>query len=325
MIITRTPYRISFFGGGSDYHAYYSRFGGSVLSCTINKYCHVLLRRMPPFLGTKYRIFWSKSEAVDQVDEIQHAGVRGCLKYLNVDDGIEVNHAGDLPARSGLGSSSSFTVGMLNALHTLQGNDAGRNLLAQQAIDVEQRVLHETVGIQDQIVCAWGGFNWTRINTEGKYYIQPMMLDDVRRKNFEDHLLLVFTGLQRHASQIAKSQLDNFDRNTEALRRIAEMVPQAASLVEHGNIESFGRLLHEAWVLKRGLSDCISNDEINSLYEKALKAGAYGGKLLGAGGGGFFLFVVPPEKRDEIARELGLLNVPVRIENRGSHVVLNDQ
>lgn len=322
MIITRTPYRVSFMGGGSDYRRYYERFGGQVLTSTIDKYCYISLRHMPPFLGTKYRVFWSESEAVDRIEDIRHAGVRGCLQYLGIEDGIEVNHAGDLPARSGLGSSSAFTVGMLYALHVLRGESCSRFDLANEAIAVEQDVLKETVGIQDQIECAWGGLNLIGFGRDGRYSVEPLAISNGERNEIENHLVLVFTNLQRYASEIAAAQVDNVDRKQEELHQIVSLVSKAADALVAGDMAGFGGLLHEAWLLKRGLSDKVTNETIDMLYDAARSAGAYGGKILGAGGGGFMLLCIPPERRQKVLDTLGLLSVPFRFEHRGSQVVL---
>lgn len=324
MIISRTPYRISFFGGGSDYEACYSRHGGAVLSTTIDKYCYISLRRMPPFLGSKYRVFWSQMEMVDRREDIQHAGVRGCLEFLDIDDGIEINHAGDLPARSGLGSSSAFTVGMLSALHALRGETPSRVQLANEAIKVEQEVLCETVGIQDQIACAWGGLNMIEINRAGNYGIIPVLLPAERRTMLESHLMLFFTGIQRHASEVAKTQIDNTERNVDALGAITEQVRQAYVILKEGDIDEFGHLLDEGWKLKKQLSDKISSPGIDIIYDAAYIAGALGGKVIGAGGGGFMLFYVPLKRQTAVREALkGLIDIPVRFENGGSQIVLN--
>lgn len=321
MIITRTPYRISYFGGGSDYETYYKKYGGMVLTSTIDKYCHVLLRKMPPFLGAKYLVFWSKAEKVNSREEIQHNGVRGCLQYMDIDDYIEVNHAGDLPARSGLGSSSSFTVGMLHALHVLNGNYPGRATLADQAIAVEQRILKETVGIQDQIECAWGGLNVIKITQDGEYNVTPILLSDEMREWVESNLVLVFTDLQRYATEIASAQVA--EDNDEKIHKIVNLVWPAVEAMKSGDMEEFGRLLHESWLLKRGLSSKVTNSTIDDIYQKARQAGAYGGKILGAGGGGFMLLCVPPEKRQKVIDATGCLSVPVKFEFGGSQLVLN--
>ncbi len=327
MIITRTPYRISFFGGGTDYPAWYRENGGAVLSTTINKYCYISLRRMPPFLGSKYRVVWSKLEMVDHRKDIQHAGVRGCLEYLNFDDGIEVIHAGDLPARSGLGSSSAFTVGMLSALHILRGDPLPpQGKLSNEAITVEQEVLRETVGIQDQIACAWGGLNMIKIERDGDYSISPLLLPVERITRLESCLMLFFTGIQRYASEIAKAQMKRSDRNDDYLKSIAAQVPEGIKLLKDDDLDGFGDLLGRAWQFKRQLSDKISSPEIDVLYAAACAAGALGGKVIGAGGGGFMLFYVPLERQDAVREALGgLIDIPVRFEGGGSQVILNAQ
>lgn len=321
MIITRTPYRISFFGGGTDYPAWYTKHGGAVLSATINKYCYICLRKMPPFLGSKYRIFWSVMEAVERREDILHPGVRGCLEYLGIDDGIEVNHAGDLPARSGLGSSSAFTVGMLHALRVLDGDAGDWYQLALDAIAVEQKVLKETVGVQDQIACARGGFNEITISRDGAFVIDQYLFNN----DLEQRLLLVYTGIQRHASAIAEAQMERMEVNTPDLRTIAALVPVAVGALNAGKYDEFGKLLHMGWMLKRGLSDNITSPEIDAIYDKARDAGAVGGKVLGAGGGGFMLFYVPIDRRGDVEGALSpLLTIPVKFENCGSQIVLNE-
>lgn len=323
MIIVRSPYRVSFFGGGTDYQQWYSERGGAVLTSTLDRYCYLSIRYMPAFLGTKYRVFWSKMEAVDRLEDIEHSGVRGCLQALNIDDGIEVNHAGDLPARSGLGSSSAFTVGMLHALHALRGEYVGPQQLAREAIQVEQDVLKETVGIQDQIECAHGGFNFIEIRPDGDYKVSPVVMTKGKLLALQDRLMLFFTGLQRHASEIAETQVSNAERKHKELAGIADLVPKALRCLVEGNLAEFGSLIHETWVLKRELSDKVSNPVIDDIYYRAKIAGALGGKVLGAGGGGFFLFYVPNGRQQAVREALGdLMEVPFRFGSEGSKVVL---
>ncbi len=291
------------------------------MTSTIDRYCYISLRYMPPFLGTEYRIIWSEFEKVDRIEDIKHAGVRGCLQYLGIEGGVEINHAGDLPARSGLGSSSAFTVGMLNALHVLRGEHVSRSELAREAIEVEQDVLKETVGIQDQIECAWGGINLISFDTKGGYTVAPVDMDN--GVDVEDYLLLMFTGLQRHASEIAKAQVDNVERKERELHEIVGLVPEAAKALSSGNMEAFGEILHQSWMLKRELSDKVSSSEIDLIYERARGAGAWGGKVLGAGGGGFMLFVVHPSKRQAVIDNSGKICASVKFEHHGSQVVLD--
>lgn len=258
-------------------------------------------------------------ETVDRREEIEHAGVRGCLEYLEIDDGIEINHAGDLPARSGLGSSSAFTVGMLNALHVMKGEYRSPRQLAQEAIDVEQDVLCETVGIQDQIECAYGGFNHIKITPMG-YSIYPMIIPT---DALEGNLMLYFTGLQRHASEIAAAQVKALKE--DALHRIAELVDEAIVCLAENRLLKFGEKLHESWMLKRQLSDRVSTPEIDTLYDRARSAGAVGGKLLGAGGGGFLLLFVEPPNQHRVREALSnLIEIPFRFGHEGSRVMVHE-
>lgn len=324
MIITRTPYRCSMFGGGSDYPSWYKEHGGMVLTSTIDRYCYISVRYMPAFLGFKYNACWSKMERVNKLKDIEHSGVRGCLQYMGIDEGFEINHAGDLPARSGLGSSSAFTVGMLHALHALQGRHVSKSRLAREAIDVEQVVLKETVGIQDQIQCAHGGFNVIEIYRDGEYTVRPVIINSERKALLERRLMLFFTGLQRNSSEIADAQVSNIERKEAELKEIQSIVPRALDAITNGNLDDVGSLLHESWMLKRELSDKVSNEGIDGLYNNAREAGAIGGKLLGAGGGGFFLFYVPEYRQASVREAMGgLLDIPFRFENGGSQVVLS--
>jgi D-glycero-alpha-D-manno-heptose-7-phosphate kinase len=312
MIITRTPYRVSFFGGGTD------------LPSTIDKYCYISARFMPAFLGTKYRVFWSKMEAVDRIEDIQHPGVRACLQYLGVDQGFEVNHAGDLPARSGLGSSSAFTVGMLHALYTLQGYRVPNQALAGAAVHVEQNVLKETVGIQDQIECAIGGLSVIRIDRGGDWEAERVPVTPERLDALQARLLLFWTGLQRTSSEIQAEQIAAVQQNARSLHAIMGLVDSAMYNLLTGKLDDFGLLLHEGWVLKQRLSTRICPEEIFDLYEAARHAGALGGKLLGAGGGGFMLLYVRPEDQPKVRAALaGLLEVPFRFESEGSRLILS--
>lgn len=324
MIITRTPYRCSMFGGGSDFPRWYKEHGGMVLTSTIDRYCYLSVRYMPEFLGFKYNACWSKMERVNKLKEIEHSGVRGCLQYMGVDEGFEVNHAGDLPARSGLGSSSAFTVGMLHALHALQGQHVSKAKLAREAIEVEQVVLKETVGIQDQIECAHGGFNVIEIYRDGEYTVRPVIIQAERKAALASRLMLFFTGLQRNSSEIADAQVSNIERKEFELKAIQRLVPQAIEAMTNGKLDDVGRLLHETWMLKRELSDKVSSKEIDGLYNSAREAGAIGGKLLGAGGGGFFLFYVPEDRQASVREAMnGLLDIPFKFENGGSQIVLS--
>lgn len=323
MIITRTPFRISFFGGGTDYPVWFKENGGSVLATSINKYCYISARYLPPFFEYKSRVVWSKLESVQGVEEIQHPCVRTLLKLFQIDRGISINHDADLPARSGIGSSSTFTVSLLHALYGLKGILINKSKLAQEAIDVEQKLLNDHVGCQDQIVAAYGGFNQISFSGENQFDIAPVTLSQTQLENLQNHLLLFFTGISRTASDIAKTQIERTKSKTKELREMHTMVETGIAILKKGtDFSDFGRLLHESWLLKRGLTDQISTPRVDEIYEVALSAGALGGKLLGAGGGGFLLLFAPPESHAVIKTQLSpLLHIPFRFENSGSQII----
>lgn len=325
MIITRTPYRISFFGGGTDYPGWYRQHGGAVLATTIDKYCYITCRRLPPFFEHRHRIVYSRIESVRDISEIEHPSVRAVLNWSNISDGLEIHHDGDLPARSGLGSSSSFTVGLVHALHALNGHMATKHDLAKDAIHIEQNIIGENVGSQDQVSAAYGGFNRIDFYQNDSFEVSPLVLAERRRSELQSHLLLCFTGFSRIADEIAKSKIENI-RNREAeLKRIREMVDQAIAILADSNvdIEEFGKLLDQSWKYKRSLSDRVSTPEIDHIYEQAMCAGAIGGKILGAGGGGFMLLFAKPEKHAAIRERLkGLVHVSFDFDDSGSRVVL---
>ncbi len=324
MIITRTPFRISFFGGGTDYAAWYQEHGGVVLSTAIDKYCYISCRQLPPFFEHKFRIVYSKIENCKTIDQIEHPAVRAVLSYMQCDKGLEIHHDGDLPARSGLGSSSSFTVGLLNALSALNGNYIANSELASKAIHIERDIIKENVGSQDQISAAHGGFNRIEFLHDGSFRVDPVILRRERLEEFQEHLMLFFTGLSRYASEVAKSQIDNIKNRTEELHKMKEMVYEAIRILQSdAPIEDLGKLLDENWKYKRSLSDRVSSPDIDRIYETAKKAGAVGGKLLGAGGGGFMVFFVKPALQKNVREALGqLIHVPFQFENSGSRVVL---
>lgn len=328
MIIAQTPFRISFFGGGTDYPSWYLEHGGAVLSATIDKYCYVTCRYFPPFFDCKHRVVWSKIETVGGLDEIQHPLVRGALTELGFDDsrGVEVHYQGDLPARTGMGSSSSFAVGLVKALHGLQGRMTERHDLALEAIRLEQDVLNETVGSQDQVAAAYGGLNRIEFGQDGNIRVEPLILPKTRVEELESHLMLFYTGTSRLASEIAKTVVANLPKHKEDLSRMRLMVDEAVNVLAGGGpIVAFGRLLNETWEIKRGLSPQVSNPVIDGIYDKARAAGAIGGKLLGAGESGFMLFFVPPERRADVKWALiDLLNVPFRFSWNGSTIIHYD-
>ncbi len=316
---------MSFFGGGSDYLSWYQKHGGCVLSTTISHYCYITARNLPPFFPNKSRIVWNRIEEVLSNEEIQHPSVRACLNYLGIDSGVEIHTTGDLPSRSGLGSSSTFTVGLLNALSALQGNRFSKAALAFEAVHIERDVMKENVGIQDQIAAAYGGLNRTQIHTDGGFFISPVQLPEKRKKELEDHLLLFFTGISRTASDIAAEQIkvQSEGKKDSELHRMQEMVDTAIGILKYDiDITEFGHLLHESWEIKRSLTSNISTSFVDETYTKAQNAGAIGGKLLGAGGGGFMLFFAKPQDHDKIRSELShLLHVPFKFENEGSKII----
>lgn len=326
MIISRTPFRISFFGGGTDYPVWYREHGGATLTTTIQHYCYLTCRWLPPFFEHASRVVWSKIELVKPGDEIEHPSVRECLKYLEIGPGIEVHHDGDLPARTGLGSSSSFTVGLLHALYGLKGIMPSKMKLAEDAIHVEQQRLQENVGSQDQMAAAFGGFNRFDFNRDGSVQVSPVLADPARLRLLQDHLMLVYTGISRTASDIAGEQIRATHSRQPELSAMRQMVDEAIAILQsRGSLLPFGELLHEGWKIKRGLTPRISNAGIDDLYEGARRAGAVGGKLLGAGGGGFLLLFVRPEDRESIRESLGgHLQVPVEFENGGSRIIFYD-
>ena len=325
MIISRTPHRISFFGGGTDYPDYYLKHGGKVLGTAIDKYCYISLRKLPPYFEYKHRVVYSKMENVNTADEIIHPAVRETLKYLNVDFGVSVHHDGDIPARSGMGSSSAFTVGILNSLHALNGKMISREELTSEAIYVEQKLIKESVGSQDQTFAAHGGFNMIEFLQNGEIFVEPIIITPERLKAFEESLMLFFTGLSRTASEIASDKIKNIPNNKHNLSQMKELVEEAYKIIISPNrdLSGFGELMNETWELKKNLSGKVSNQEIEEIYAVAMKNGAIGGKLCGAGGGGFMLFYVEPHNQQKVREVLnGYLHVPFKFDFDGSKIIV---
>lgn len=325
MIISRTPFRISLFGGGTDYPAWYLKHGGAVLGTTINKYCYISVRRLPPFFDFTHRIVYSKIELVKDIANIQHPAVRAVLQEAGIEAGLEIHHDGDLPARSGLGSSSSFTVGMLNAIHALRGRMTSSWFLAEEAIRIEQKVIGEHVGSQDQIWAACGGTNVIEFRTDGTYSVTPVVMSPERRRELQSHMLLFFTGISRFASEVAEKKIANLQTKERQLFAMRRMVDEALSILqsERANLRDIGTLLHEGWMMKRELAEGVSTPLIDEIYQAGMAAGAFGGKLLGAGGGGFVLFYAPPERHTAIRDRLSkLIEVQIEIGSPGSRIVV---
>jgi len=324
MVITRTPFRISFLGGGTDYPVWYEKNGGAVLSVTIDKYLYIICRYLPPFFDFNYRIRYSIYEDVKTIKEIKHPSVRECLASLNFKQGIEMQYNADLPAMSGLGSSSAFTVGFLNTLYALRKEEVSNRRLALEAIHIEQERIKENVGSQDQTAAAFGGFNRIEFGGKQKIKVIPLAIDDTVTKMLEHSLMLFFTGFSRNASDVAAEQIKTTPHKSKELKELQAMVSEGEKILTNGSggINDFGKLLHEGWLIKRGLTSKITTSSIDDMYSAARSAGAIGGKLLGAGGGGFMLLFVRPECQKKVKDKLKrLLHVPFKFEKSGSQLI----
>jgi len=324
MVITRTPLRISFFGGGTDYPEHYRAHGGAVLSSSIDRYVYLTVASLSPLFDHTIRVAYSRTELVRSVDEIQHPSVRECLRFLGIEGGVEISVTADIPARTGLGSSSSFTVGLLHALHALRGEMASREQLAEEAIHVEQRLIRERVGSQDQVAAARGGLNRIYFSDDPEFQIDPLPISRGRRAALEARLMMVFTGISRAANDVLDEQCRRTGENREALAAMRAQVDEAARVLcdERTDLRVFGEMLDHGWRLKRGLSSMVSNDAIDRAYSVARERGAIGGKLLGAGSGGFILLFAEPEDQPRILEALpGMPKVDFALENTGSRVI----
>jgi len=325
MIISRTPFRISLFGGGTDYPTWFGEHGGAVIGAAIDKYCYISVRRLPRFFEYRSRIVYSRVEMVRDITEIHHPAVRAILSELGVTDGLEIHHDADLPARSGLGSSSSFAVGLLNALYALDNRMSSKRHLAREAMRIEQDVLKENVGCQDQVWAAYGGFNRIDFSPDGNISVTPIILSSERRAELSKSLMLFFTGFSRFASDFAEDQINNIKNRKSQLKAMRTMVDSAMDILgdSSASMRELGQLLHESWMLKRELAESVSNSQLDTIYEAGRAAGAFGGKLLGAGGGGFMVFLVAPEKREQVRERLkDLIHVTVNFDTDGSKIVL---
>jgi D-glycero-alpha-D-manno-heptose-7-phosphate kinase len=323
MVISRTPFRISFFGGGTDYPAWYREHGGAVLGTAIDKYCYINCRYLPPFFEHRLRLVYSKVELCKAVADIQHPVVKAVLAKLGLSRGLEIHHDGDLPARSGMGSSSAFTVGFLHAIYALQGHMVPKETLAGEAIHVEQTLLSETVGAQDQLFAAHGGFNRIEFCRDDSFRVEPLPLSRDRLDKLGSSLMLFYTGIRRTASEVAATYVGDIQSRAHQLKRIREMVDEGAQILTgRGSLDEFGKLLAEGWQLKRSLSGAVSTSQVDNIYEAALRAGARGGKLLGAGGGGFLLFYAAPELHARVKEALkDLIWVPFGFDSSGSQII----
>jgi D-glycero-alpha-D-manno-heptose-7-phosphate kinase len=323
MIISRTPFRLSFFGGGTDYPSWYRVHGGAVLAASIDKYCYLTCRYLPPFFDHRIRLVYRQIETCKTIEEIAHPVVRAALRHLDFQRGLELHHDGDLPARSGMGSSSAFAVGLLHALHALMGRLRSKMQLAQESIHIEQEIMGETVGSQDQVMAAFGGLRYVQFHTDGKITADPLPLPAPRLAELQAHLMLFYTGIPRTASDVAQSYVSNILGRGRQLHDMRRLVEESVDLLVSGqDLDAFGSLLHDAWLLKRSLSKRVSTPRVDGYYEEARQAGALGGKLTGAGGGGFLLFFVPPVKQTVVRKALApLLQVPFAFETAGSQIL----
>lgn len=321
MIITRTPFRMSFFGGGTDIKTFYEEHGGAILSTTFDKYCYVNVRHLPRFFDYRTLLTYSKNEQVNSTDDVEHPLIRNAMKYLDMRD-IRMFYDADLPARTGLGTSSSFAVGLLNAFYSLKGKRADHRKLADDAIYVERVLCNEAGGIQDQIAAAYGGFNRIDMDAKG-YVVNPVIMSNERKKALNENLMLFFTGFTRFSADIQKNTKKAINDKTQQLLEMKKLVDDAENiLTSKQSISEFGRLLDYTWQLKRGLASGISTDVIDDIYVTAKKAGALGGKLLGAGGGGFLLFYVEKDEQPHFKKQMGnFLHVPFSFEDQGSRVI----
>ncbi len=324
MIITRTPLRVSFFGGGTDYPVWYKKNGGAVISTSIDKYSYITCRYFPHFFDYKYLIKYSKIEKSKNLSEIQHPSVRESIKFLKIKRGVEIAYTSDVPALSGLGSSSAFTVGLLQALYALEGKLVTKRQLALDAIAVEQKKIKENVGSQDQVAAAFGGFNKITFGGASTFLATPLTLPLTKLNDLQNHLMLFFTGLSRRSSEVAKEQIKQTNKKKSELKTLADFVPETEKILmsKSSKIEEFGKLLRESWEIKRSLTNKISSPQIDAIYQAALDAGALGGKLLGAGGGGFMLLFANPKYQEKIKTKLkNLVHVPFGFETLGTQII----
>ena len=324
MIISQTPYRISFFGGGTDYPGWYLKHGGQVLSTTIDKYLYISCRYLPPFFEHRLRLVYSKEEIAQHAYELDHPAAREALKYVGIDYGLEIHYDGDLPGRSGLGSSSAFTVGLLNALYAYKEQPFTKHRLAMESIHIEQDIIKETVGSQDQVNAAYGGLNHIEFQTSGKINVNQITIPKDRLNALSDNLMLFYTGIIRTAEKVAQSYVINIHSKKKQLLKMYDMVNDAIRILNSGDLDDFGLLLNETWEQKRSLSNIVSNEHVDNIYGSACSAGALGGKLSGAGGGGFILLYVPLENQPAVKKKLSnLLYVPFSFETNGSQIIFS--
>ena len=324
MIISKTPYRLSLFGGGTDYPEWYSSNKSEIITAAIDNHCYLSIKELPPYFSYKYRVAYSRIEAVSCIDDIDHPSVRNCLKHLNIDEGLSITHDGEIPARSGVGSSSAFTVGLLNALFRLKGIQLQKKDLAQKAIYIEQFMNGESVGIQDQIAAAYGGLNKITAGLGRDWEVKPLDVSDEYVRELEKHILLGFSGKSRLSDVQAKKQVNAVNRNKGILQEIMGITSIAINRIENEeSIDKIGEMITSTWRFKRTLTNDLTNDKLDDIITLSEKSGSLGGKLMGAGGGGFFMFIVPPDKQDEFKNTMKKIKVwiPFRLNTKGSEVL----
>lgn len=322
MIITKTPFRMSFFGGGTDMESFFMENGGAVLSTTFDKYCYVNVRHLPRFFDYSTELSYAKIERVTDVNDIQHPAIREAMKMLDMHE-IRLTYEADLPARSGLGTSSSFAVGMINAFYALKGKYADKKKLADAAIYLERELCKEAGGWQDQIAASYGGFNRINFNSDG-YEVQPLIINPERKRQLNNNLMMFFTGFTRFSSDVQKANASNKADKVNQLKEMLALVDEAEKVLvdKQSDLDEFGRLLDHTWRIKRKTGNTVSTNSIDELYDKGLKAGALGGKLLGAGGGGFLVFYVEPDKQEKVKKAMeDLLYIPFEFEDGGTRVI----
>jgi len=323
MIYSKTPYRISFFGGGTDYPQWYLKHGGKVLSTTIDKYCYISLRSLPPFFPHHHRIVYSVVEEVKRINDINHPSVKAIFNYFKIKEGLEMHYDGDLPAKSGLGSSSSFTVGLINLINFFYNKKTNKKKLALLGLEIEQNILKESVGSQDQIAAAYGGLNIINFSENGSFNVTPLDISKKKKNELEESVILCFTGIARFAPKIAKKQIENINLKSSQFQSLHYFVDEAEKILKNNkySINDFAKLLLESWNVKKKLADELTNQQIDSIFSRGIESGATGGKLLGAGAGGFLMFIVPPNKQNFFLKQMSkFICLPIKFEKKGSQI-----
>ncbi len=327
MIISKTPFRISFFGGGTDFREYYDKYGGVVIGTTINKYCYITLRKLPNFFENKYRFVWNRIELPNKINKIIHPSIRASIRLFKINEGLEIVHASDLPSKSGIGSSSSFIVGLVNCLGRLKGKNYSKNQLADYAINLEQNIMKESVGSQDQIWAAHGGFNQIKFK-KNKYFVSKVKISNTKKKLLSKNLILFFTGKSRFSGHVEKDKIKHIEKKINFYHEIKKFTIDAKKVFESRNLntDDIGYMLNEYWHMKKKLSNKVTDYKINNIYQEAISIGALGGKVLGAGGGGFLMFYANEFVQKKLKQKFNKLTaVKIDFLNKGSEVIFNNE